>query len=27
VTPSVLVGVLGYALGTLLGTAVYQWLL
>jgi uncharacterized membrane protein len=27
VTPSVLVGVLGYALGTLIGTAVYQWLL
>jgi uncharacterized membrane protein len=27
VTPGVLVGVLGYALGTLIGTAVYQWLL
>jgi uncharacterized membrane protein len=27
VTPSVLVGVLGYVLGTLFGTAVYQWLL
>ena len=27
VTPGVLVGVLGYALGTLVGTALYQWLL
>lgn len=27
VTPGVLVGVLGYALGTVVGTAVYQWLL
>jgi len=27
VAPGVLVGVLGYALGTLIGTAVYQWLL
>ena len=27
ITPGVLVGVLGYALGTLVGTALYQWLL